>query len=223
MAIARARSKLLAATALVVWLASASMAFGQFPPAAVVSAARSGLAAFLSAGDRQGLMRLGFRRESEIDQAMLGEGFQVFTIAPDRLLKTGAADGPAMAVGTSLWQFLVVSDHDARATLTIDRMNGEWLAVSLGASGVADQLMAMVRRYPTSTGFQLRLVRVYQASADLVEVSQSGTVAGLVPLVSARVALGLPDQAFDAADLRPWPEVAAGLRPVVARAMQAVR
>jgi hypothetical protein len=99
----------------------------------------------------------------------------------------------------------------------VDRVNGEWTAVSLGASGLADQLTAMLGRWRLASS-QLRLIRVYQANADVMEIAKDGTVIGYVPFLSARIALGAPGP-FDASDVWDGADVVGRLRPVVRAAL----
>jgi hypothetical protein len=201
-----------------------SPAAGQTPsPPQVRDAAQAGLRTFL-AGSPQALQGLGFGQQADIDQAILGDAFQVYTVSPERLLQVGdLPDLQHLAVPTPLWQFVVRGSGGApRAMLTVGLVNGEWTAVALGAAGLAEQLVAVIGAWPPSAGYQHRLIRIYQAKADLVEVTRSGAMLGLVPCVSARMALNL-SPSFDSRDLRPPTAAAAGLRPIVARALRAER
>jgi hypothetical protein len=209
----------LAALALVAVAAAGASrpAVDQAPPAEVRRAAQAGLGALLGAGGIGGNQRLGFPKAADAAEATIGDGVQVYTLPPDRILDPAEADVQALAVPTTLWQFIVVNGSAPRAVLTVDRMKGEWTAVSLGASGLADQLTAMLGRWPLSS-CQLRLIRVYQANADVMEIAKDGTVIGYVPFLSARIALGAPGP-FDPGDVWDGADVVGRLRPVVRAAL----
>ncbi len=196
----------------------------QPPPEDVLRAARSGIKAFLSSGEPQSVRLLGFTDRAEIDAATLGDAFPIYTVPPDRLLQRGSApDLRALAVPTTLWQVIVVSRGTARSLLTIDRVNGSWTPVSIGSAGLASQLMTLIDTWPASAGYQYRLIRVYQATSDLMEVSQDGVPLGFVPFESARLAMRLSQASFDPRDLRTSSEVTGILRPLVAKALQSQR
>jgi hypothetical protein len=101
--------------------------------------------------------------------------------------------------------------------MTVDRMDGEWRAVSLGASELAQQLTALMLRWPESS-HRLRFIRVYQANADFVEVARGGQVLGVVPLLSARISLEAPGR-FDPNDVWAGARVVGRLKPIVRAAL----
>ncbi len=193
----------------------------ELPSPEIVNAAREGIKTFIKDTRIENLHRFGFLNQKEVDEATLGEGFQIFTISPDTLLKDETSqDLHLMAVPTTLWQFLIVTDGKAVSLLTVDYINNKWTAVSIGASRLAKQLSKFIETWPLSKGYHYRLIRVYQATADLIELSQEEKVIGIVPLRSGRIAMGLERKDFDPRDLYYSSNVLTKIRPVVRNNIQ---
>jgi hypothetical protein len=204
----------------VVVLMSVPAAAQDVAPPSVVQAAGRALPAFLRGVQESRLPELGFPSRQAAETAVAGVAFQVHTIDPQRLLGADASVGVTdMAVATPQWQLLVMSGGEALATVTVAPIDGRWRGVAVGASGLASQLHDLVMRWPASQGYACRLVRVYQATSDIVGVWQAGRLRGVVPLASSRAALGLAP-AFDPQDLHDGRELAAALRPLVSRGLR---
>jgi len=190
-------------------------------PADIKKAADEGINIFLKDPRMTGLQNLGFRSSSEKESAYAGEGFQIFTIPPDRLLNSSfSQDLSNLVVPTNQWQFLVNSNEGAKALLTVDIIDEKWTPVSIGAAGLAKELNMLLKKWPPSQGYQYRLIRVYQAKSDFIELSQAGQVKGIVPLSSLNAVLGGKKKAFDPTDILGSQQVLDTLRPVVQRNIQ---
>ncbi len=186
------------------------------PGAAIVRAGARALPEFLRPIQETHLPQFGFPSRDAADAAELGVAFQVHTVDPRRLIAAEASVGLTdLAVATPQWQLVVMSHGRARAVMTVAPLDGRWRGVAIGASGLAAQLHDLVERWPAARGYRCRLIRVYQAASDAVEVRQDGRLQGVVPLASSRAALGLTP-AFDPQDLRDTRDMAAALRPLVA-------
>jgi len=213
-----AASSTLAALAVAVVLAAGQAApQGAAVPADVQAAAQTGLKTFLGVDAGKGLDRLGLRTAADVASATIGDGFQVHLVDPDRLLGTADSDFDHVATPITQWQFLVVTGKGAAAMLTVDRVNGQWTAVSLGASGLASQIQSLMARWPRAE-YRLRLFRSHQAASDVMEVARAGKVLGAVPFQSGRVGLGAAG-GFDPNDLWTVDRVVTRMRPVVRGAL----
>lgn len=146
-----------------------------------------------------------------------GKLFQIFTIPSEELLSfpENSPDFSSLVVPTNVWQFLVLNNGQARAILTVDWMNNQWAAVAIGASGLAAQLGKIIEAYPPAQGYTDRFVRLFRAKSDFMEISQQGTVLGIIPFISARVAMRLDRQGFDVSDLRPFRETVLNMKLLV--------
>lgn len=181
------------------------------------AAAESGLAGLRGADAAIGLASSLANMESA---STIGQGFQIFTISPQQLASADSTSIPGILTASSLWQFIVMGETQPQALLTVDRVGDQWLAVSLGAAGLAAELVSVIQAWPESSGYSLTFVRVYQAKSDLIVVSKAGTVIGVVPLISARIALGIGGEQLDPLSLSDEKVVLSKLKEVVARALQ---
>ena len=206
---------------LIVMLPSVVAAEG-IPSREVVIAAREGLTTFLYEIKAQNLDRFGFYSQADISGAQLGPAFQIFTIPPDKILSydPSISDLSSMIVPTNQWQFLIISQGNPKSLLTVDFFKDEWTAVSIGASGLAMQLSKITEAWPASAGYRCRLIRVYQAKSDFLEMSLGERVIGIVPLLSARMALGSEKEDFDPLDLQDSRNIVINLKPVVEKSLQ---
>jgi hypothetical protein len=174
--------------------------------------------AFLHAEGDKGLDRLGFRAAREVSNASVGEGVRVYELQPRLLLdRADAVSFEGLLEETGMWQLLVMDGTVPKAVLTVDRHQGAIQAVSIGGAGLAEQLNALLVRWPASS-YDLRFVISHQAGAQFMEIGEGGRPVGVVPLLSARVALGL-DGGFDPNDVRSAEFALARLRPLVRSAM----
>jgi hypothetical protein len=194
----------------------------RIPSTEVVIAAREGLKTFLQEINAQNLDRFGFYSQGDITSAELGPAFQVFTIPPDKILNydPSISDLSSMIVPTNLWQFLIISEGNPKSLLTVDFFNDQWTAVSIGASGLAMQLSKIIEAWPASAGYRYRLIKVYQAKSDLLEISLGDQVIGIVPLLSARMALGFEKRDFDPFDFQDSKNLLIDLKPTVEKNLQ---
>lgn len=193
---------------------------GGVPPE-IINAGREGISIFVKDPRMGGLHRLGFESQSDISDAALGDGFQVFTIPTDKLLSNDEPqEYQSLVVPTNQWEFLVVAGKNTNALLTIDLIDGKWAPVGIGASGLAKKLSKLLEAWPVSSGYQYKLISFYQVNAKFVEISQGDTVLGIVPLVSSIATIGEPKKEFDPIDIRDFSEVLKNLRSATLRTTQ---
>lgn len=191
---------------------------GDAPPDDIKKAAREGINVLLKG--RQADVRLhnlGFESQADIDSAELGEGFQIFTIDPNKLLDESASqDVQDLVIPTSEWLFLVQAGGKANSLLKVSFLDGKWTHVGIGSSRLAKELSGFLAAWPASSGYQYRFIRVYQAASDFIELSQGGKVIGIISLTSLRVdKKGRKPGEFTPHDLRDPKEVLSDLRPAV--------
>jgi hypothetical protein len=73
-------------------------------PADIRKAANEGINVFFRNPSMTGLHNLDFNSQADLDNASAGEGFQIFTIPPDRLINTSVPRAlSALAVPTNQW------------------------------------------------------------------------------------------------------------------------
>ena len=198
-----------------------SFSSDESPPPEVISAAQQGIGTFVKAPQARNLHMFGFSTQQLINGAILGQGFQVFSISPAQLLAQGSSQElDALALPTNLWQFLIVTGGKPASLLTVDLFEGQWTAVSIGASGLATELASLLEAWPPSSGYRYRLIKVYQAKSDFMEIFQGEQTLGMVPFTSGRIALGLKDREFNPLDILDSREILTKLRPIVRLSVQ---
>ena len=208
-------------SALCIWLMSwicAAPVSAQDVPAAAKAAAENGFRPLLKAIPPSELAHFNFSNPAEVSQAVLGEGFRVYTIPPDLILNyDGNSSVQEMIRPTSLWFFPVVANGQVRTTITVDMVKGEYKAVSVGGSGVATEWALAQGKWPSSRGYKRVFVRIYQATADFVIVSDA-TQTKMAPMPAGRALLGAGEAA-----LLDLPEVIPALQDAVRANIDAAR
>ncbi|NVN91059.1 MAG: hypothetical protein HXX11_10710 [Desulfuromonadales bacterium] len=162
------------------------------PSADVLRAAEDGLTTFLKSPGVRNLDKLGFSNTQEVDAAVIGQGFRISILAPAKVLASvGDEHLSTLSTPSDTWQFLVLSGGIPKALLTVTLLDGSWTAVSFGAHGLAMELASVLEQWPASN-FTHTLIRSYQAKSDFIELSDRGTILGVVPLISAREMMAKP-------------------------------
>lgn len=186
------------------------------PSQNIVQAAEAGLTVFVKDPQMKNLDRLGFGGRAVIDDVTLGRGFLIHTIPPQTILdEINGLDLYAGAVPTTQWQFLIEAEGKAISLLTVDRMGDQWQAVSIGSAGLAEQLEKIMESWPSSEGYEYRLIRIYQATSDFLAISKNSEPLGIIPMTSARIAMGLKGGGLDPTDLRSSEEILNNIRNTV--------
>jgi hypothetical protein len=159
-------------------------------PAAVGGAA-VGFRSLLEAIPSSEISNFNFADKEEVKSATLGEGFRVHTIPPELILNYSPGQAiEDMVMPTPIWFFPVLVNGEARTLITVDLLDGQYQAVSLGGRGVAKEWAAASAKWPASAGYQNTFVRIYQATADFVLVSNVvGTQ--MAPLQAGETATGM--------------------------------
>lgn len=187
----------------------------EVPPGAVTKAAEQGIRIFVKDPLVKNLQRFGLASREQVENAALGKGFRVFSIPPEGLLEPGSSrELDSLVRPSNIWQFLIVADGKAASVLTVDFFNNQWTPVSIGASGLAKEVEALLGAWPSSAGYSYRFIKVYQAKSDFMEIFEGENTIGVVPFTSARIATGL-EGGFNPLDLLDPREVLSKLRPVV--------
>jgi hypothetical protein len=160
------------------------------PPEAAMDAAKAAMGTYLGNADQEELAKFGFNSREEFNHAAVGDVFKVHFLQPHAVLNTIHADSLlSVSDDTSIWQFLVLSTQGAACMVTVDNIDNQWIAVSVGGAGLAKQLYEMIQTWPKSGGYELALIKSLQAKSDFLEVYQNQKLLGIIPLVSAKIAM----------------------------------
>lgn len=123
---------------------------------------------------------------SELKSATLGLGFEVYSAHPQTLL-AGGRPFDQMLMGTGVWNFVVLVDKNPVALLELEKLNGKWQVNGAGAAKLAQDVHVSTQNHAGKNAF--RFIRIYQATADFMEVKDMEGRARFAPLLAARQSL----------------------------------
>lgn len=157
-----------------------------------------------------------FNSAQELEQATLGSPIQLNTIHPDDILEYEAQTPiQDLLITTNIWLFPVIANGKTRCFLTVDKINGNWEATSIGSAQLAEEWSNICDAYPQGSGYGKTFVRIYQATSDLVLLDDPDGGNAFIALRSAGIALGLEGgEVHDPAD------VLLGMKDVVRQSLE---
>ncbi len=178
-------------------------------------AAQKGIKHFLKNLDPKILLHFGFSNQAEVDAAVIDEGFQLnsfyFSEGHD---SSQLQNLSSLSVPKECWNFIVMKKDQAVALITIAKRNDQWAPVSIGCHGLAKQLQKILESWPRVDGYRLKHIRISRFKSDFVEIQQKGKSLGLIPLSSAKLAMGLDVESFNAQVLFSPEEIATGYQKI---------
>jgi hypothetical protein len=125
----------------------------------------------------------------DLKDAVIAYGFAEYSIAP-KDLSAGRGELRTMARPTGQWRFVISLRGKPIGLATVEMVNGRYETVSYGAAVLAKDVDAMTNYHGNATRSNLRLLRIYQARSDFLEVSgENDNRARYAPLHSARESL----------------------------------
>ena len=156
-----------------------------------MEAGKKGLESFLKSIPIEDLKHFNFSDQDELDHAVLGNPFRVYTVEPEAILNY-SSETPIEDIihPTYMLFFPVNSKGEARTLLTVDLVGGEWRAIGIGSSKLARQWATILENWPSSEGYEHTFVRIFQAKADFVFLYHLGEPK-MIPLKSGLISLGL--------------------------------
>lgn len=179
---------------------------GEEPPMEVVQAAQKGICDF----------PFPLAGKASPDNAVIGHGFQVYSVPPMTLVNSSALRPVIAPMG--VWRFVMVADGSPVALITVAKVEGNWRAVSMGGAQLAAEVHRVMEQWPPQEGYNHRFVRIFQARADFIEITTNDKLTGFVPLTASRLAFGL-EGAFDAGALLQESEVLTPLQGIIKEKM----
>ncbi len=149
---------------------------------------------FQAAQQGVGNSTFGLSTQASLGNPTVNHGFQVYTTSPVKLLKSTGLS--AILTPTGLWRFVVEKEGQPVSLITVAEIEGQWKAVSIGGARLAMEVKKVMERWPANQGYSHRFIRIYQARADFIEISNNKRSIGFVPLTASRMAFGMSG-AFD--------------------------
>jgi hypothetical protein len=144
--------------------------------------------------------RYGFHNRQEFSRAIPGDPLRIYSIHPDSI-RGEINPGKEYLVAQEEWKVPVLIDGDARALLTVAKVDGKLKVVELGATGLARELGVVGKEHPTD---QKIILRLYQLQCDFLVLTPKGKQVSegyLYPLRSA--GLVFHGHEFDVNNLQP--------------------
>ncbi|HEY8876108.1 MAG TPA: hypothetical protein VIN03_01005 [Roseateles sp.] len=156
------------------------------------AAAEQGLAEYVKRKQQHGgeaASAFDLARPQDLGRTRIAGGFEVHTIAPQDVI-AGRSELRQLVQPSGLWRFFVKVGGKPVGLVTVQRMDGQWRAVSFGGAGLAQELSDLMAEHAGVGADHMRFIRMHQAQADLLEVvSPSDLQARYALLTSARDAL----------------------------------
>lgn len=175
------------------------------PSSEIVNVAEEGLAFIKANFSIEQLQRLGFKSQQEINEATLGEGFQMYTVYQNVLLDESNKDLHAMSVPLDRWRFPVKSSERCIVLVDIGLLNGKWTFCGIGEAGLVQKIDALTKTWPKTEGNNFRIILIQKTPENYIAITQAEQVIGFLPMRSA-------DNDFTQQDLKGSAEILAELR-----------
>lgn len=122
-------------------------------PAGLAVAAKQGLARFLDSGDQSSLRKSRIIPADARGAATLGRPFLMHQILPSDLdAYDESSSSSDVITPTTQYYFPVIFSGEIRALLIVDRVKGEWKAVSMGYPELAYEVGLIRESWPASGG-----------------------------------------------------------------------
>ncbi len=190
-----------------IFIFTLSLGLSADTPAEVLKVAQEGLKQ-MKAGGLPGIF-------TDREAARIDFGFRVFTIKPNAFATDGKLTLHGMITPTDVYRFVVRENQTPIALLTVQKQDGKWVASAIGGKGLSNEVAAISNNWPKTKGYNLRFVRIWEAKADLMEISRKNEPIGFVPFESARISMNLSTSPSSAKALHYNSELQEDLRDIV--------
>jgi len=161
----------------------------------------------------------GLSSVSAFDDLSIGQAYQIHTIDAN-MFTAGNADFEQICRSTSMWYVELLAFGRPACLITVDKIDGEYRAVALGASALARELHSISEKLKTSDQANPTFLRVYQATSDFLITGEPFVSRSLIPLESARMSLGISEPDNGDFVAIGWNELLPKLTDAVARNLQ---
>jgi hypothetical protein len=194
-----------------------SISFAKEVPDVVKRAAKDGMKSFLTVDRLDYLGSHGFFRQEDLDNAVLGEGIEIFTIPAEKLLDdTVPQTLDSLITSTNQWMFLIRVDGKAKTLVTVAFIDGKWIASEFGSPEFAQVLNTFLKEWPAAAGYEYKYVKVFQINATFIEVYKKDDLVGIVPGTTLiELKTGKAPREYDPHNFIGTDEILPALRPAV--------
>ena len=130
----------------------------------ISSAAKAELLDYLNKIPEVQETMFGFNDRAEFLAAEIGNPYEMITLKKDFLKDEKLVSNKDYLISTNNWRVPIVVANEARALLTVSKIDNQWKVVKIGAKGLANELQ-MFNRDNTFSG-ELKMFRVFQLQSD---------------------------------------------------------
>lgn len=149
---------------------------------------------------------------SDLKNAKLGFAYEVHSAHPQTIM-AGGRPLDQMLMGTGIWNFVVMVDEHPVALIELEKVHGKWSVNGVGGAKLAQDVHVTSQNHTGRNAF--RFVRIYQATADFLEVKDIEGKARYAPLLAARQSLRMMAPSVDTPLA-----TGAGVLPAIQQAVQ---
>ena len=144
-------------------------------PDEVTRIAQQGLKRFVSSVAGPDMEDCGIPAGTFLEHMSLGKSFELHEISPQALTSNRTVTSVQQLItGSTQYYFPVLINGTTKAILIVDKMNGQWRAVSLGYPGLAAELALIKAAWPEEQGFHPALIVMRQANSMLFTIPEKG-------------------------------------------------
>lgn len=158
----------------------------------------------------------GLNGVSGLADLSIGQAYRIYTIDIDMLV-AGNTDFEQIYRPTSMWYVELLALGGPACLITVEKIDGEYRAVALGARVLAQELYGINEELVTKGQANPMFLRVYQATSDFLITGELPASGSLIPLVSARISLGISEPANSDFVAVGWHELLPKLSDAIAR------
>ncbi|MCD4737910.1 MAG: hypothetical protein K8R89_01445 [Anaerolineae bacterium] len=146
--------------------------------------ARQQLPEILRKVSRLGCEKYGFRDENELESAVLGFPYEVYTLSPQAVQSYRADQCMAdLIVQEQRWEFPVLVNGEARGLLTVAQQEGQWRVVGFGELTLSRKVVDLQAGFANAevngvSPYSVKLLNVYpiQGTFALIESEKQETL-----------------------------------------------
>lgn len=157
-------------------------------PSPVLKTAQEELPKFLQSVPPDELKKLGFAESTRIEELTLGSGFQLHemsmndlknlyqqltTPSPEESQNETIFEDSIKPINT--WYFPILEQGRARSLLVVDKFQGKWQVVSVGAAVLGEKLNQITTMLPKDSRYHPQLIAVNQAFSYAITIPELET------------------------------------------------
>jgi len=144
--------------------------------------ANHALRKFLTSVPLQDLQNHGFETKEEVEKAVVGQGFEIFSVDPKDILdERPSKELQQLIVTSNMWMFIVAVEDKPMTLVTVGYVDGEWRLYQFGTTKLAKTLSEFVSAWPPSSGYHYKYVEIRQARTSFIQVFNGDKEIGIVP------------------------------------------